>query len=77
MTAPIEDVTSLPGRNVADHQQNTIGEVKEIYATDDGFPMWVGAEARTGIAHKRIVVVPLARLKAEDGDHGKRRRGHR
>ena len=68
MTAPIEDVSSLPGKKVADQADNPIGKVKEIYATDDGFPMWIAVEISTGIAGKRTVFVPLARLKEEGGE---------
>jgi hypothetical protein len=69
MTTPIEDVSSLPGRKVSDQEENTIGEVAEIYAIDgDGHPMWVAVEASFGIGNKRTVLVPLARLKEEDGD---------
>ena len=79
MTAPIEDVSSLPGKKVADQADNPIGKVKEIYATDDGFPMWVAVEVSTGIAGRRTVFVPLARLKEEDGElrvpYSKRRIG--
>jgi hypothetical protein len=68
MTAPIEDVSSLPGKKVADQEDIPIGEVKEIYAIDgDGHPMWVGIEASFGLGEKRNVLVPLARLKEEDG----------
>jgi hypothetical protein len=68
MTAPVEDVSSLPGQTVSDQQENPIGEVKEIFATDDGYPMWVSVELSQGIGDKRIVFIPLARLKDEDGD---------
>ena len=34
MTAPIEDVSSLPGKKISDQAENPVGEVKEIYATD-------------------------------------------
>ena len=45
MTAPIEDVSSLPGKKVSDQEGSSIGKVKEIYATDgDGQPMWVEIE---------------------------------
>jgi hypothetical protein len=44
MTAPIDDVSSLPGRDVLDQEDEPIGEVKAIYATEDGFPMWVAVE---------------------------------
>lgn len=68
MTAPIEDVSSLPGKKLADQMANPIGKVTEIYATDDGYPMWVGIEASPGVGGKRTVLVPLARLKDEDGE---------
>jgi hypothetical protein len=68
MTAPIEDVSSLPGQKVVDQEESTIGEVKEIYAIDgDGDPMWVTVEASFGSGDKRTVFIPLARLKVEDG----------
>jgi hypothetical protein len=69
MTAPIEDVSSLPGKKLTDQEENTIGEIKEIYAQDgDGEPVWVMVEASFGMSDKRNVFVPLARLKDEDGD---------
>lgn len=68
MTAPIEDVSSLPGKKLADQADNPIGKVKEIYATEDGFPMWVAVEMSTGLAGRRTVFVPLARLKEEGGE---------
>lgn len=68
MTAPIEDVSTLPGKKVSDQVANPIGKVREIYATDDGYPMWVGVEASPGMGGKRTVLVPLARLKDEDGE---------
>lgn len=69
MTTPIDDVSSLPGKKVRDQDEVPIGELKEIYAQDgDGDPMWVGIEASFGLGNKRLVLVPLARLKEEDGD---------
>jgi hypothetical protein len=68
MTAPIEDVGSLPGKKISDQAENPIGKVKEIFATDDGYPMWVAVELSAGIANKRIAFVPLARIKDEDGE---------
>ena len=68
MTAPIKDVASLPGKKVSDQAENQIGKVKEIFATDDGYPMWVAVEMSEGLANKRIVFVPLARIKDEDGE---------
>jgi hypothetical protein len=63
MTAPIEDVASLPGRTVYDQTRSELGEVESIYATEDGFPMWIEVRAR-----ERSVLVPLSRMKDEDGD---------
>jgi PRC-barrel domain len=68
MTAPIEDVSSLPGKKISDQAETPIGEVKEIFANEDGFPMWVAVEMSQGIADKRRVFIPLARIKDEDGD---------
>jgi hypothetical protein len=67
MTAPIEDVSSLPGKKISDQAENPLGRVKEIYATD-GYPMWVSVEMSSGLAKKRTVFIPLARIKDEDGD---------
>jgi hypothetical protein len=67
MTAPIEDVSSLPGKKITDQAENPLGEVKEIYATD-GYPMWVSVEMSSGLAKKRTVFIPLARIKDEDGE---------
>jgi hypothetical protein len=68
MTAPIEDVSSLPGKKISDQAETPIGKVKEIFATDDGYPMWVAVEMSSGIGEKRIVFVPLARIKDENGE---------
>jgi PRC-barrel domain len=68
MTAPIEDVSSLPGKKVTDQEQNPIGEIKDIYTNGDGYPTWVTVETSAGLGNKRTVFIPLARLKDEDGD---------
>ena len=68
MTAPIEDVSSLPGKKISDQADTPIGKVKEIFATEDGYPMWVAIEMSSGIGERRIVFVPLARIKDEDGE---------
>jgi sporulation protein YlmC with PRC-barrel domain len=69
VTAPIQDVSSLPGKKVSDQQGAAIGKVKEIYATgENGHPMWVEVEGSFGTREKRTVLIPLARLKDEDGD---------
>lgn len=69
MTQPIDDVSSLPGRKVSDQEENTIGEIKEIFAIGgDGEPMWLSIEASFGMADKRTLFIPLARLKDESGE---------
>ena len=68
MTAPIEDVSSLPGKKISDQAESPLGKVKEIFATDDGYPMWVAVEMSAGIGEKRIAFVPLARIKDENGE---------
>ncbi len=69
MTAPIEDLSSLPGRKVTDQDGRMIGPVREIYALDgDGEAAWVTIEASFGVGDKRTAFVPLARLKDEDGE---------
>jgi sporulation protein YlmC with PRC-barrel domain len=70
MTAPIEDVSSLPGKKVSDQQGASIGKVKEIYEAEGGHPMWVEIEGSFGTREKRTVLIPLARLKDEDGEIG-------
>ena len=62
MTAPIEDVSALPGTTVYDQGFKQIGTVDAVYATEDGFPMWIDVQAR-----RRHVMLPLARLKDEGG----------
>lgn len=68
MTAPIEDVSSLPGKKISDQAESPLGEIKEIYATEAGYPMWVAVELSTGIGDKRIAFIPLARIKDENGE---------
>ena len=38
MTAPIEDVSSLPGKKVSDQEGASIGKVTEIYQAEGGQP---------------------------------------
>src|SRR5436305_8449088 len=68
MTEAIEDVTELPGKTVTDQEENPIGEIKEIYAADGEEPAWIGVEAKFGMNNKRMVLIPLARLKDEHGE---------
>lgn len=64
--SPIDDVNALPGKTVHDQLGRKLGEVREIY-TQDGEPMWVTVEVSTGLANSRVVFIPLARLKEEEG----------
>jgi hypothetical protein len=71
MTAPVEDVTELPGKTVLDQYDEPIGEIEEIYAIGgDGHPTWVTVDVRPDEegGTSRTVFIPLARLKLEDGD---------
>jgi hypothetical protein len=69
MTAPIEDVQSLPGKTVSDHEQRKIGEIKATYAVGgDESPMYVTVDASIGMASARTVFIPIARIKEENGE---------
>ena len=65
--SPIEDVKALPGKTVHDQLGRKLGEVREIYV-QDGEPMWVTVESSTGLGSGRLVFIPMARLKEEDGN---------
>ena len=65
--SPIEDVADLPGKSVFDQLGRKLGTACEIYA-QDGEPMWVTVESSTGLTTNRLVFIPLARLKEEDGE---------
>jgi len=46
-----------------------IGPIKDLYTVhDEDTPMWVSVETTIGIADKRVVFVPIARLKEEDDE---------
>jgi hypothetical protein len=66
MASAIEDVSSLPGEIIRDHEGRKLGQVKEIYAVgEDATPMWVTVETSTGAGRTRDVFIPIARLKNE------------
>jgi sporulation protein YlmC with PRC-barrel domain len=67
MAAPIEDASKLPGQPVRDQEGQEIGKVKDVYRVEEE-PMWVTVEASTGLFGERLVFIPLARLKEEDGE---------
>src|SRR5579859_8046617 len=64
--APVENVGDLPGKKVFDQLGREIGPVCGIYNQGDD-PMWVTVESSTGLASDRLVFIPLARLKEEEG----------
>jgi sporulation protein YlmC with PRC-barrel domain len=71
MALRIEDVSSLPGREVMDQEGGQIGEIKEVYGIgEDEEPMWVAIEISTDEMVEdedegKIVIVPLARIREE------------
>lgn len=69
MTQAIQNLEELPGRKVHDQEENPIGKVKEVYARNgDGEAGWLSVEVSSGMAAKRSVLIPLARIKEEDGE---------
>jgi sporulation protein YlmC with PRC-barrel domain len=72
MALRIEDVSSLPGREVVDQEGGQIGEIKDVYGIgEDEEPMWVAIEISTDEMVEeedegKIVIVPLARIREED-----------
>lgn len=67
MASPVEDPSSMRDKKILDQVGNTIGQVCEIYE-QDGDPMWVTIKSDTGMASDRLVFIPLARIKQEDGE---------
>jgi hypothetical protein len=68
MATPIEEPEQLTGSDVHDQIGEKIGSVKQLYTSgEQGSPSWVGIEVSTGMLGGRLVLVPLARLKHEDG----------
>jgi hypothetical protein len=70
MASAIEDLSGLPGESVSDHEGRKIGKVKDLYGMGgkDDAPMWVTIEVSGATTGKRLVFVPLARLKEEKGE---------
>jgi sporulation protein YlmC with PRC-barrel domain len=69
MAAPIDDPGKLRGETVTDQDGQRIGTVQELYGEGEGEdPSWVTVETPTGLVRKRVVFVPVARLKEEDGE---------
>jgi PRC-barrel domain len=69
MTACPVDLDQLPGETLVDQDGRKIGKVKEVLGREgESDPMWVAVEASFGLMDKRLVLVPVARIK-EEHDH--------
>jgi PRC-barrel domain len=69
MSAPVKDVSQLPGKTVLDQYDEPIGEISAVYSIGgEGHPTWVTVEFHTDDGDPRTVFIPLARLREEDGD---------
>jgi hypothetical protein len=65
---PIADPSELPGTVVHDQLGRKLGKVERVYAPGgEGDVMWATLDVSDGLFNGRIVFVPLARLKHEDG----------
>jgi hypothetical protein len=68
MSAPVEDVSELPGQTVMDQYEEPIGEIREVYAIGgDRHPTWVTVDIQPEEGEAKTVFIPLARLKQEHG----------
>jgi hypothetical protein len=68
MADPVEEPDQLTGADVYNQLGEPVGSVGRLYGSgDDRPPSWVGVQVRTGMFGGRLVLVPLARLKQEDG----------
>lgn len=69
MTQAIDDIGALPDRKVHDQEMQEIGKITHVYAIDgDGEPSWVCVRASFGLFKKQDIIIPLARLKEENGE---------
>ena len=68
MATPIEEPEELTGEDVYNQLGEKIGSVERLYAGGgEGDPSWVGVNVSTGLFGGKLVLIPLARLKEEDG----------
>lgn len=68
MAAPVEQPENLAGSDVYGQAGEKLGEIRQLYGPDgEERPSWFGVVVSTGLAGGRLVLVPLARLKQEDG----------
>lgn len=69
MTSTIEDLSALSGEKVCDQDGARVGVVKDVYGVgEDRAPAWVTVEISTGIGRSRLIYIPVARLKHEQGE---------
>jgi PRC-barrel domain len=69
MSAPVKDVSQLPGKMVLDEHDEPIGEIDAVYAIPgEPHPTWVAVEFRREEGEPKTVLIPLAQLQQEDGD---------
>jgi hypothetical protein len=69
MSAPVKDVSQLPGKMVLDEHDEPIGEIDAVYAIGgERQPTWVTVEFRREDGEPKTVFIPLAQLRQEDGD---------
>ncbi len=65
MSSPV-DLDNIEGETLNDQDGRSIGKIKEVCGKDgDGEPMWVVVDASFGLMQKRVVIVPVARMKEE------------
>ncbi len=67
MASPVEDPSSLQDKKLVDQVGNEIGKICAVYE-QEGDPMWVAVKSDTGMASDRLVFIPLARIKEEEGE---------
>jgi hypothetical protein len=68
MADPIKDPDSLPGETVHDQGGERLGKVEHLYAPGGGDdPMWAAVKLAETAFKQRLVYIPLARIKHEDG----------
>lgn len=68
MATPIEEPEQLTGRDLYDQVGEKVGSIDRLYAAGgEGDPSWVAVKVSTGMFGSRLTLVPLARLKEEEG----------
>jgi hypothetical protein len=69
MDATPVDLENVQGETISDQDGRKIGKIKDVCGKDgDGEPMWISVDASFGLMLKRVVILPVARLKEEDDE---------